>query len=227
MERTIHLIRLRTIALLLMLLMPAARVWADEQKVTPLEPEQRTHFDEVRPRPHQFIESFQYVAYLYLISTPLYLLQNHEEVFNNATLQSYAANFGNIAMFDQDQPSAGWVTHFVSGAVVYQFYRARSYTLDDSFYLTLIQELLFQFTVETLIQPTAMEDIVGTSVMGTIIGRSLEVASLPMLNSDFWLFRGFGRIVNLPTLFGLWESTTQITPIVGDKTAGLSVRIRF
>jgi hypothetical protein len=111
--------------------------------------------------------------------------------------------------------------------VAYEFYRGRSYSLTDAFFMTLIQECLFQFTVETLIQPTGLENVANTTVVGSLLGRGLELASLPLLNSDFWLFRGFGYVLNLPALFGLYEGKVKAMPVIEKQKAGIALRIEF
>ena len=188
--------------------------------------EERTYYEEPVPRPHTTGESVKYLASLYFITLGGYLYISRNEVFNNATLQSYGRNFGSITIFDQDLPSSNWGVHLITGAVAYEFYRARSYAKEDAFFMTLAQECLFQFTVETLLFPTGMENIMNTAVIGTIIGRGLEVASLPMLNSDFFLSRFFGHVLNLPTALGLYENT-KVLPIIERKSAGLMVQVGF
>jgi len=187
----------------------------------------RTRYEEAAPRPHDFIESFRYVSIIYVVTTAAYLYTSRDEVFNNGSLQNYARNFGNLTFFDQDLPASNWGVHLLTGSLAYEFYRGRSYSLTDAFFMTLIQECLFQFTVETLIQPTGLENVANTTIVGSLIGRGLELASLPLLNSDFWLFRGFGYVLNLPALFGLYEGKTKVMPIIESKKTGLSVQIHF
>lgn len=187
----------------------------------------RPRYEKVVPRDHQTIESIQYLGALYLISTSVYLYISRNEVFHNASLQNYARNFGNLSIFDQDLPGSNWGVHFITGAVVYEFYRARNYSKEGAFFMTLAQECLFQFTVESMFQPTGLENVVYTGIVGPIIGRGLEAVSLPLLNSEFLPFRFLGNLLNLPAFFGLWENTTNIAPVVNNKAVGLQLQVKF
>src|SRR5579885_2146577 len=91
-------------------------------------PKRHTSYEEAIPREHTTIESIQYAATIYAIVLAGYLYISRDEVFHNASLQNYAANFGNMTFFDQDLPSSNWGVHLLTGAVTYEFYRARSYT---------------------------------------------------------------------------------------------------
>ncbi len=184
-------------------------------------------YQETTARPHDFIESFRYVSIIYVVTTAGYLYISQDEVFHNASLQNYARNFGNMTFFDEDLPSANWGVHLLTGSLAYEFYRGRSYSLADAFFMTLIQECLFQFTVETMIQPTGLENVANTTIVGSLIGRGLELASLPLLNSDFWLYRGFGYVLNLPALFGLYEGKVKVMPVVDRKKTALNIQIEF
>jgi hypothetical protein len=189
--------------------------------------EERARYVEATPRPHSFGESALYVGAIYVGSLGGYLLLSREEVIPNATLQNYFSNFGSMTFFDQDSPGSNWGIHFLTGMLLYQFYRARSYSKVDAFFMGLISECLFQFTVETLIQPTALENVSNTTIVGSILGRSMELASLPLLNSDFFLFRALGHVINLPVLLGLYEGKVRAVPIVGDGRAGVSLVLRL
>jgi hypothetical protein len=208
---------MKTVAVVLALLLSQTTCRADD--------EERTQYHEVIPREHSTIETVQYLGIIYVLSFGTYLLVSRDEVFHNASFQNYISNFGNLTFFDQDLPSANWGVHIYTGANAYQFYRARSYTMTDAFFLTLAQECLYQFTVETLVQPTGLENVVNTTIFGTILGRGLEVASLPMMNSDFFAIRGLGYLFNLPALFGFYESKTKIYPMVGNGRTGVELQI--
>ena len=188
---------------------------------------ERTRYGPVVSRPHDTMETVQYVGYIYLLTLGSYLYISRDEVFHNASFSRYVSNFGNIAIFDQDLPTANWGVHLLTGAVAFEFYRARSYSLTDSFFLTLAQECLFQFTIETLIQPTGLENVVNTTVLGSVLGRGLEVASLPMMNSDFFLFRWLGYVLNVPALLGFYETKTRVVPLIERDSAGLELQIGF
>jgi len=218
------------ILLLPLILEAAAPCLADTEKKEEAlvsEPQGRTRYEPVKPRSHEFIESFQYVSYIYAATVPLYLAMNNKEVFSNASFNLYFSNFGNMTFFDQDLPTANWILHVVTGSLAFEFYRSRSYDLTDAFILTLIQECLFQFTLETLIQPTALENVANTTILGTILGRGLELSSLPLLNSGTLIFRGLGYVLNPSAAFGFWENQVKLVPMVGTKTAGLSLKVNF
>lgn len=187
----------------------------------------RTYYEEAIPRPHEPIETWRYLGYIYLATLPVYLIASHNQVFNNATLTNYAENFGNIAIFDQDLPSSNWGVHLITGTLAYEFYRARSYSKTDAFLLTLAQESLFQFTVETMLFPTGLENIVNTAVIGSILGRGLEVASFPLLNSDIVPLKALGYILNIPVALGFHENKTTVAPMVGPDAKGVQLQVRF
>lgn len=179
-------------------------------------------YREVIPRDHEFKETALYVSALYVISAVGFFLINEEKLHLNASAQY----FGELVVFDNDLPTANWGVHVLTGSQTYLFYRAKSYTKTDAFLLTALQSALFEFTIEFVQEPASIEDLINTPLLGSLLGRGFEVLSLPLLNSDVWILRALGHLINLPTLLGLAENQVEFAPILGRST-GLILQVRF
>jgi hypothetical protein len=193
------------------------------------EQEQRTRFQEVTPRSHSFRETALLVLGLYSVNVLGYYLINKDEIEQNATLQKYLTNLSKSTNFDNDRPTVNWGIHVYTGSLLYQTFRARSYSKTDAFLLTTLQSALFELTIEIVEEPSSVEDLVNTPVFGSLLGRGLELGSFPLLNSDSGFLRILGHLMNPPTLLGsFYEGRTTVTvaPMVG-KINGISLQARF
>lgn len=186
----------------------------------------RKRYVDIQPREHAFAETAITVGTLYVISATGYYLTNREEVRQNATLKNAIENISQVTNFDNDRITANWGVHIYFGNLLYQTFRARSYSKTDAFLLTALQSALFEFTIEVVQEPVSLEDVINTPILGCILGRGLELASLPLLNSDFWMWRGLGHILNPPTIFGFYERSVSVAPMVGAVNGAL-FQVRF
>lgn len=182
----------------------------------------RTKYREAIPRDHGFEETARYIAALYGLSAVGFLLINWDKIQQNASL----SHFGKIVVFDNDLPSSNLGVHVLTGSQCYLFYRGRQYDKTEAFLLTALQSGLFEFTIEFIQEEASLEDLIVTPLFGSIVGRGLELASLPLLNSDILPFRILGNLLNLPTLLGLNQNTVEVVPILG-KNTGVAVQLRF
>lgn len=195
---------------------PATRCFAEEKK----------RYVEVTPRDHKSGETFLYLGALYVLSGLGYYLTSREKIQANASLNNYANNFGRVVLFDTDSPNANWIVHLYTGSQTYVFYRGRSYTKTSAFLLTMAQSALFEFTLEVIQEPASLEDLINTPVLGSVLGRGFELASIELLNSEFIGFRLIGRLFNLPSVFGLYEGVTLV-PVIEPEKKGFELTVRF
>lgn len=180
----------------------------------------KPRFQEVT-RDHGFGETARYVGALYGLSWVGFLAFHRTAISNYGSWSRYRQNFGQVVAFDYDSPTFNWLVHVYTGSQVYLFYRARGYSKESSFALTALQSALFEFTIETLIEPASLEDLVNTPVLGGALGRGLELASLELLNSDSGALRTVGYLLNLPALVGLHEGQARLSiqpSLFGDKS---------
>lgn len=179
-------------------------------------------------RSHTFGESASIVAALYPIGWLGYYLTQKSTFENKGSWKNYRRNFGEI-VFDKDGPIWNWVVHPISGSQMYLLFRAYGYSRWDSFFLTTIEEALFEFTTEIYTEPASIQDLYQTPVLGSILGMAIETASMALLNSGSGALRVFGHIINPTTLFWFYEGEVISTPIIGAKgmPQGMEVSIVF
>lgn len=221
---------------ILIILLGHSIAWGDSAPSLEKEPSQQvepeikkeyTRYNEVTPRSHSLGETMIYVGSFYILSGVGYYLTNQDEIHYNGNIKLYVQNLGTVTNFDNDRPSANWMTHVYFGNLAYLSFRARSYTKADAFLLTALQSALFEFTVENIQEPASLEDLINTPLFGAILGQSLEWASLPLLNSDLWILRTLGHILNPPTIFwGFYEGKVDVVANVG-KVNSLAFQVRF
>jgi len=216
------------IAILVMLLCTSVGAGATSiaQADTDRKPAGRKRYVEVTPREHSFVETFSYVGSIYFLLGIGYYFTSKEKIERNASFENVTNNFGRVVIFDTDSPNANWVVHSLAGSQAYLFYRARSYSKSGAFFLTMLQSALFEFTLEIIQEPASLEDLINTPLIGSALGRGFELASIELLNSDFLLARALGHLINLPTLFGLYEGVVTY-PIVGPQAVGLGLQVKF
>lgn len=188
-------------------------------------PAKRKKYVEVTPREHTSGETALYLASLYGVSGVIYYFTSTEKIHENASLDNFSHNFGRVIIFDTDSPNANWIVHVYSGSQCYLFYRGRSYTKTSAFLLTALQSALFEFTIEVIQEKASLEDLINTPILGSILGRGFELASIDLLNSDSWFLRTLGHLINLPTLFGFNQGV--VYPIIQGETKGLGLQVRF
>ncbi len=178
-------------------------------------------------REHTRLETLGYVSTLYALNWAGYYLSQPEEFKNNGSFKDYRKRFGKI-VFDMDSSNWNQVVHPFVGSQVFLFYRSQSYSRMASFWLTVVQSTLFEFTIETYTEPASAQDLYQTPVLGSILGIFLEEGSLKLLNSSNSWARGLGHLMNPMTLFPFFEGKTHLQPLTANnRIVGLNFQVEL
>ena len=166
---------------------------------------------EYKDRDHTTSESAKIVTLLYGLNWIGYYLSQPDEFRENGSWENYKRNFGEI-VFDKDAPFWNLMVHPLTGSQMYLFFRANGYSQQDSFFMSVLQSTLFEFTIEIYTEPASVQDLYQTPVLGSILGYGIEKLSLNLLNSGTRWKKYLGHIINPWTLFDFFEGRTYMTP---------------
>ncbi len=127
--------------------------------------------------------------------------------------------------FDSDSSTWNFFGHGLTGAQVYLFYRAKGYSRSDAFQLGFLSSLYFEVLIENYTEAPSFQDTFHTPIYGALIGHVLELTSVELINSDYWILQALGRILN-PFSFLVEdedEMKSALMPVYGpNKSFGLT-----
>jgi len=137
-----------------------------------------------------------------------------------------SSSYGRFRVYDSSPTLNTWLLHPYAGSLYYLAFRSRGYSPRASFWLTGVQSLLLDFTIEALDEPASLPDSLGTMVFGSVLGMGLEWASFQLLSSDHWAPRSLGYFLNPFALFGFY-SGGRWTPILDETQIGFLVEVSW
>ncbi len=177
-------------------------------------------------RDHTGTENVKHLGAIYGVTWAAYPLTQPKVFRENGSWRNYRHNFGQL-VFDQDEPFWNWFVHPLSGSQLYLYYRANGYRRVDALAMALISSTLFEFTVEIYTEPASMQDLYQTPILGSVLGLGLEHLSMYLLNTNNYVGKLFGHILNPATLFWFYEGKVRVTPDFDGKRAGLFLRMDY
>ena len=180
-----------------------------------------------KERPHSIKESAAYLGAIYVVSWgifPFVLPKEFKEYGSFSNWKEYSGEF----RFEHDGPFWNWLAHPLSGSQLYLIYRAGGYSRSDSFGMAFLSSALFELAVENYIERPSVQDFYQTPVLGSILGVTLEKASMYLLNSGSSWGKVLGHILNPASLFWFYEGRVQVIPrIDGRGNAAISAIVEF
>lgn len=125
-----------------------------------------------------------------------YVRNKNSRIFNT----SFSDWWENISQWpewpDGDSFVTNWVTHPVIGSQQYLYYRAMGHDFWTSALGSFVQNVLWEYTVEGLVQPPSLEDLVSTTLVGVPVGVALEESSDWLVSTDFVPAKILGHVLN-------------------------------
>jgi hypothetical protein len=113
---------------------------------------------------------------------------------------SIRASFWSLPFSDGDNLNTNYFQHPLSGMTTYLYYRAVGFDKVTSSIGSVMQSLLFEYTIESWQQPPSLNDIVMTPLIGIPIAMVLEYCSGYLLQTDSQFLRALGYILNPATI---------------------------
>jgi hypothetical protein len=168
-------------------------------------------------QPHSKKEILTHLSVVYGLSIILYGATQWDHVREDGSFTLYRKNFGSLT-FDQDEPFWNWLVHPLSGSQLFLFYRAHHYSRPHALGMAFISSALFEFTIETYTEPASIQDLYQTPILGSMLGAGIEVLSTKLINSDNYIARLLGHVINPFALLRYYhDPPITISPFWGRK----------
>jgi hypothetical protein len=167
-----------------------------------------------------------HLGLVYLGQWGFYAVNQYDNIRENGSFDNWYGNMASIHM-DKDSYDYNLIKHTVAGNYYFLFYRSRGYSPLNSFFLSTVSVLLFEFTIETATEKPSIQDIYQTPVMGAVLGSGVDFLSLNLIRSRYSLARFFGYLLNPFRLFGSSGTHAKSAPHIGREYNGYQVSISF
>ncbi len=177
-------------------------------------------------RDHSGEENLKHLGIIYGATWVVYPLTQPKVFREKGSWDNYKHNFGRI-VFDQDEPFWNWFVHPLSGSQLYLYYRANGYRSIESLAMAFISSALFEFTAEIYTEPASVQDLYQTPLLGSVLGLGFENLSMYLLNTNNYVGKFFGHLINPATLFWFYEGKVRVTPDFDGKRAGLWLTVDY
>lgn len=103
---------------------------------------------------------------------------------------------GDLEWQDGDSFRTNWIAHPAFGAYSYLYYRAKGYDFLTSALGSVVQSVLFEYTIEGVIQSPSIHDLVITPGIGIPVGIILEETSDWLESKNRGVLKAASYIVN-------------------------------
>lgn len=198
-------------------------IYAHSQILTPSNKEFFYHYTD---REHSISEQLIHLSGIYSLSWLVYFGTQKEKFLKRGSWKNFRSHFGKV-VFDKDEPIWNWVGHPYTGSQYYLFYRAKSYSRMQALKMAFLQSALFEFGIEIYTEPASVQDLYQTPILGAVLGYLLEISSIPLINSDFFVANIVGHILNPSTLFWFYEGIIKVSPTISPNGASLNLYADF
>lgn len=164
---------------------------------------------------------------IYALSWAAYRITQPTAFTRDGSTETYKNNFGKM-VFDNDEPVWNWMVHSLSGGQIFLLYRAMGHSRSSALGMLFVSSTLFEFTVEIYTEPASIQDLYQTPVFGSILGIAIENLSFKLLNSNTYLGKFFGHLINPSTLFWFYEGRVKLVPqLHGKRGGGITLMASF
>lgn len=183
---------------------------------------------EYQTREHSIKEDILHLSGIYSLSWVIYFATQKDKFQKQGSWKKFRHHFGKV-VFDKDEPIWNWAGHPYTGSHYYLYYRANSYSRIEALKMAFLQSALFEFGIEIYTEAASIQDLYQTPILGSCVGYLLEITSIPLINSDFFIAKIIGHILNPSTLFWFYEGVIQINPSIDPikNGAGLNLYANF
>jgi hypothetical protein len=128
--------------------------------------------------------------------------EEFREGLRNFTWQGWWDNISQPPVWDDGSSDlTNNVWHPLAGAFTYGFMRARGYPFEAAASQTLLQSVLFEYTIEGIYTRPSSQDMLKTTVVGVTLGVIMDESARWLLKQESRTARVFGYILNPLYLF--------------------------
>jgi len=125
-----------------------------------------------------------------------YVRNKNSRIFNTSPSKWW----NNISQWpewdDGDSFFTNWVTHPIVGSQQYLYYRAMGHSFWTSALGSMVQSVLWEYTVEGLVETPSLPDLISTTFVGVPVGVLLEESSDWLVSTDFVPAKILGHVLN-------------------------------
>jgi hypothetical protein len=116
---------------------------------------------------------------------------------------------------DGDDYFTNYINHPMFGAFFYLYYRARGHGILPSALGSVVLSTLWEYTVEGLVEPASLVDLIVTPGLGVPFGIGLEYASNFFLRKDNKAAKALGYLLNPIRIIVDGRKTGLLNPLTG------------
>ena len=137
------------------------------------------------------------LSYSFVWAARFFYVRNKNSRIFDTSLSKWWNNISQWPEWDDgDSFFTNWVTHPIIGSQQYLYYRAMGHDFWTSTLGSFVQNILWEYTVEGLVQPPSLEDMISTTAIGVPIGVVLEESSEWLVSTDFVPAKILGHVLN-------------------------------
>lgn len=137
------------------------------------------------------------IAYAFVWGARFFYVRNKNSRIFDTSLSKWWNNITQWPEWDDgDEFFTNWVTHPIVGSMQYLYYRQMGYSFWVSTLGAFMQNMLFEYTVEGLVETPSLTDIVSTTGVGVPMGVALEESSDWLVSTGFVPAKILGHILN-------------------------------
>lgn len=121
---------------------------------------------------------------------------NKEEIRGVPLFKRWGDHVRSGPVIDKDRAAFNYILHPYAGAVYYQAARGAGCNVWQSFlYCTFVSNVLWEYGFEAFNEIPSIQDLIITSMVGSVIGECFHLAKKRIVANDYRVFgsRGFGK----------------------------------
>ncbi|MEQ9619564.1 MAG: DUF3943 domain-containing protein [Deltaproteobacteria bacterium] len=137
------------------------------------------------------------ISYAFVWAARFFYVRNKNSRIFDTSLSKWWDNITQWPEFDDgDSFFTNWVTHPIIGSIQYLYYRQMGHGFWGSALGALVQNVLFEYTIEGLVETPSLADLISTTAVGVPIGVALEESSDWLISTGFVPAKILGHILN-------------------------------
>ncbi|MGD9652653.1 MAG: DUF3943 domain-containing protein [Candidatus Dadabacteria bacterium] len=137
------------------------------------------------------------LSYTFVWAARFFYVRNKNSRIFDTSLSKWWNNISQWPEWDDgDSFFTNWVTHPIIGSQQYLYYRAMGHDFWTSALGSMVQSVLWEYTVEGLVETPSLPDLISTTGVGVPIGVVLEESSDWLVSTDFVPAKILGHVLN-------------------------------
>ena len=137
------------------------------------------------------------IYYTFIWTFRLFYVRNKNSRIFDTSFEDWWDNISQWPVTnDGDSFFTNYVVHPFSGAMSFLYYREMGHDVWTSFFGSVVQSTLFEYTIEGLVETPSLPDLLSTPTLGSLAGYGLEKSSDYLYESDNGFAKAAAHILN-------------------------------